>query len=235
MTSVPFDPSGFKKSLHNLQGLQEEISRLCREAVSHPIAADAIYHLMLEEAAIGPARRLAIFYLCNDILQYSSRKQITEFLEKSAGIFFPGFTPYIHRLAISERRPYLRVIEIWKERRVFSENFCNRLINDWSGGIQKTRRETAPQSKKPKTELIARLAALAEVLSSINPASLLTSTDNLAKCISRDGPLIPIDVQQINAILPNLGVVENSLFDQLHKVSHAMLRLADFQDKYPVD
>ena len=235
--SHPFDPLAFKKAIKNLQGNQDEISSISHSVLQHPVAAEAIFQLMLDEAAASSARRLLIFYLCNDILQHASRKGLTDFLEKAASVFFPGFASFIFRLPIAERGRYLRVVEIWKERRVFSENFCNRLHAHWSSAGPVETSVEEPATKKIKSDTIAKLAVLTESIAAVcelNSSSSLIAKmfeDTVLKLTDEGSPeTLGISLENISQLDPRLSELEDALAKELQAIGSAIVQLSAYHE-----
>ena len=77
-------------------------------------------------------RRLAIFYLFNDILQYAARGNMIEYLEQGTAEFLPCVGDVLERLSSKEKSPFIRVLIIWGERHVLSLNYVEKLKCQWT-------------------------------------------------------------------------------------------------------
>ena len=210
---ILMDLVAFRKSLKTLQATQDEIPRLSRAVACHPAQAEILLTAMVEEAVANASKRLLIFYLFNDIVQYSARKRITEFLEKGSGVFLHGFGPLVHRLPIAERSSYLRTIDIWRERAVYSENFCARLKIEW-GSDGKVRRgsEAADPADFLKAVDAARVAG---------EAAKQRYREALATLCG--GQQLPADPSDAATLLKALEAVETEISFELQNVGVACL------------
>ena len=76
-------------------------------------------------------RRLTLFYVFNDIVQYAARSQLNDYLEFGSSIFLPEVGLFIERLSVKEKNPFIRTLSIWEERHVFSSSFISRVRAHW--------------------------------------------------------------------------------------------------------
>ena len=215
------DLNVFRKNLKTLQGTQDDIPKLSRSVAAYPTSAESVFNIMVEEAIATASRRLLIFYLFNDIVQYAARKRLTEFLEKGSGVFLHGFGPLIDRLPIAERSTYLRTIDIWRDRAVYSASFCSRLRNEW---------ETYPtihQPSSPRRSIIDH-SEIVRKIQSARGASIAAKekyNELFAKCCA--GQQLPASISDAAALLSALKTVEAKLVSELQIVGVARLRFSD--------
>jgi len=100
-------------------------------------------------------KRLTLFYVFNDIVQYAARSQLTDYLECGSSIFLPEVGLLIERLSHKERSPFIRTLTIWQERHVFSSTFIGRVRAHWerplsdSSGAYSAREMKDPTIKTP--------------------------------------------------------------------------------------
>jgi hypothetical protein len=76
-------------------------------------------------------RRLSLFYLFNDIIQYAAKDHNTSYLEHGSNVFIPVVTHHIERFSDKEKSPFLRTLTIWGERHILSKRFVERLRSLW--------------------------------------------------------------------------------------------------------
>ena len=212
------DSVALRKALRVLQATQDEIPKLSRLITSQPGTAETSLQIMVEEAMANAPKRLLIFYLFNDIVQYASRKRLTEFLEAGSGVFLHGFGPLVHRLPVSERKSYIRTVEIWKERHVYSENFCARLAADWSS-IAKDG-EASPRKKMDTSEI---LKSLTKAQAGVDEAKFKYLEVSTKLCRGN----LPVSLQSVCTVVSALEAVESQLGLELQQIAVALLRLGD--------
>ncbi len=53
------------------------------------------------------------------------------FLEHGSNVFLSFVTTLLGRFSLKEKTPFVRVLSIWEERRVFSPHFIERLRSQW--------------------------------------------------------------------------------------------------------
>jgi hypothetical protein len=76
-------------------------------------------------------QKLALFYLLNDVVQHSKRKNYNEVLEKFQGVLKEAI-PHLKDETISPK--IRRCFNIWSERQVFNEKFIKDLISSIEAG-----------------------------------------------------------------------------------------------------
>ena len=113
-------------------------------------------------SAVKTEQRLTLFYLLNDVVQHSKRKNYDDLLEKFEGIL-KEVMPYMKEDKICEK--VQRCLDIWVERQVFSEKF----VGELSPIIKKNKEEqelidnfqVGPvQSLKPSNNLLKKASQL---------------------------------------------------------------------------
>ena len=91
----------------------------------------ATYKRTFHRSHIPLPRRLALFYLFNDIVQYAAKIRGYHYLESGASVFLPQVPNVLEKLTQKEKAPYLRTLDIWEERRVYSGSFLSKLRDTW--------------------------------------------------------------------------------------------------------
>lgn len=92
----------------------------------------AFISFSISRSHVSYQRRLALFYLFNDVVQFAAKDHLVAFLEHGCSVFIPAVSKIVERLSDSERAPFLRTLSVWDERRVFSVHFVDRLRSTWS-------------------------------------------------------------------------------------------------------
>ncbi|KAL0099738.1 hypothetical protein PUN28_019860 [Cardiocondyla obscurior] len=130
-----FDAEQFERRLHALKDSQESIQGLsawCLDRRQHHKKIVATWLQVLKKVKVE--HRLTLFYLANDVIQYSKRKNF-EFVE-SWGTTLQRATPMVRDEKVKHR--ILRIFKIWDQRQVYDEEF----LTDLSGLIS-----AAPKKK----------------------------------------------------------------------------------------
>ncbi|KAJ8678406.1 hypothetical protein QAD02_014193, partial [Eretmocerus hayati] len=135
MVSNDFDQEQFERRLQTLKDSQESIQSLsawCLERRQHHKKIVATWLQVLKKVKVE--HRLTLFYLANDVIQYSKRKNF-EFVE-SWGTTLQRATTMVRDEKVKHR--ILRIFKIWDQRQVYDEEF----LADLSGLIS-----AAPKKK----------------------------------------------------------------------------------------
>ncbi|KOX77404.1 Regulation of nuclear pre-mRNA domain-containing protein 2 [Melipona quadrifasciata] len=151
MASGEFDVELFERRLHTLKDSQESIQGLsawCLERRQHHKKIVATWLQVLKKVKVE--HRLTLFYLANDVIQYSKRKNF-EFVE-SWGTTLQRATTMVRDEKVKHR--ILRIFKIWDQRQVYDEEF----LADLSGLISAApKKKLEPQPTAPPEEFQAAL------------------------------------------------------------------------------
>ncbi|CAH0403330.1 unnamed protein product [Chilo suppressalis] len=131
-----FNTLAFEKRLMQLKDTQESIQSLsswCLKQRSHHKKIVSSWLNVLKRVKVE--QRLTLFYLANDVIQYSKRKNY-EFVE-SWGLNLQKATPLVRDEKV--RPKILRIFKIWEQRSVYDDEFLSDLTGLLSAGaIKKT-------------------------------------------------------------------------------------------------
>ena len=83
-------------------------------------------------------QKLTLFYLINDIVQHSKRKNYTEMLDKIQGVLKEAM-PHLKDEKIVQK--IHRVLNIWSERQIFPEKIVTELMTVIESGLNKEDQE----------------------------------------------------------------------------------------------
>ncbi|EZA60065.1 uncharacterized protein LOC113563395 isoform X2 [Ooceraea biroi] len=151
MTSSDFDVEFFERKLYTLKDSQESIQGLsawCLERRQHHKKIVATWLQVLKKVKVE--HRLTLFYLANDVIQYSKRKNF-EFVE-SWGTTLQRATTMVRDEKVKHR--ILRIFKIWDQRQIYDEEF----LADLSGLISAApKKKLEPQPAGPPEEFQAAL------------------------------------------------------------------------------
>ncbi|KAK3912167.1 Regulation of nuclear pre-mRNA domain-containing protein 2 [Frankliniella fusca] len=119
-----FNEQSFEKKLLGLKDSQESISTLsdwCLQHKQHHKKIVSTWLSVLKKVRVE--NRLTLFYLANDVIQYSKRKNY-DFVE-SWGTALQKATTMVRHDKVMDR--ILRIFKIWGERNVYNEEFLTDL------------------------------------------------------------------------------------------------------------
>ncbi|XP_014286600.1 uncharacterized protein [Halyomorpha halys] len=124
---APFDEDEFEEKLLYLKDTQDSIGSLSGWCLMHQEYHEKIVSTWLNVLKkVKIEHRLVLFYLANDVIQYSRRKSLP---------FVDSFAPALQKATkmVREdnhiRNKVMRLFKIWSERGVYEENFLVELSN----------------------------------------------------------------------------------------------------------
>ncbi|KAH9645676.1 hypothetical protein HF086_005325 [Spodoptera exigua] len=129
-----FNTLAFEKRLMHLKDTQESIQGLsawCLKQRPHHKKIVSSWLNVLKRVKVE--QRLVLFYLANDVIQYSKRKNY-EFVE-SWGLNLQKATPLVRDEKV--RPKILRIFKIWEQRSVYDDEFLSDLTGLLSAGALK--------------------------------------------------------------------------------------------------
>ncbi|XP_028041782.1 regulation of nuclear pre-mRNA domain-containing protein 2 isoform X1 [Bombyx mandarina] len=129
-----FNTLAFEKRLMQLKDTQESIQSLsswCLKQRTHHKKIVSSWLNVLKRVKIE--QRLVLFYLANDVVQYSKRKGY-DFVE-SWGLYLQKATPLVRDEKV--RPKILRIFKIWEQRSVYDDEFLSDLTGLLSAGAIK--------------------------------------------------------------------------------------------------
>ncbi|KAM3958401.1 LOW QUALITY PROTEIN: uncharacterized protein ACR2FA_007550 [Aphomia sociella] len=131
-----FNTLTFEKKLMQLKDTQESIQSLSswclKQRTQHKRIVSSWLNVLKR---VKVEQRLVLFYLANDVIQYSKRKNY-EFVE-SWGLNLQKATPLVRDEKV--RPKILRIFKIWEQRGVYDDEFLSDLTGLLSAGaIKKT-------------------------------------------------------------------------------------------------
>ncbi|CAG9792352.1 unnamed protein product [Diatraea saccharalis] len=192
-----FNTLAFEKRLMQLKDTQESIQSLsswCLKQRSHHKKIVSSWLNVLKRVKVE--QRLTLFYLANDVIQYSKRKNY-EFVE-SWGLNLQKATPLVRDEKV--RPKILRIFKIWEQRSVYDDEFLSDLTGLLSAGaIKKT--DDDPLDFQPQ-----------QLVNKIKQCSVLEADTDLRLKYIHESPLKLSDADALSANLK-----ERSLKDDVEK------------------
>uniref|UniRef100_A0A6P7H0K6 Regulation of nuclear pre-mRNA domain-containing protein 2 n=1 Tax=Diabrotica virgifera virgifera TaxID=50390 RepID=A0A6P7H0K6_DIAVI len=174
-----FDILQFEKQLTTLKDSQEAINNCCQWCLQYKNYHKKIVNAWLNVLKrVKVEQRLNLFYLANDVIQYSKRKNY-DFVE-SWGIALQKATTMVRDDKVKHK--ILRIFKIWEQRGVYNNEF----ISDLCGLINVV--PSAPKNDEPHefqpSYVIGRIKTCAR---------LEKDTDTKLKILKEHNPKIQLD------------------------------------------
>ncbi|CAX40536.1 regulator of Ty1 transposition protein, putative [Candida dubliniensis CD36] len=118
---MSFSATAFKNKLDTLSETQESIVSISQWVLFHQKyhkeSATIWYNYIIQDS-ITPAKRLALLYLCNDVVQQARRKNKPEFINE-----FNKVLPGALNKDYANLRPKVdRLLNVWEERKIFTKD-----------------------------------------------------------------------------------------------------------------
>ncbi|CAG9797269.1 unnamed protein product [Chironomus riparius] len=205
-----FDCEKFENRLKNLKDTQDSITGLSKWCLNKRVAHKSIVKCwlkVLKEVKIE--QRLTLFYLANDVIQHSKRKNY-EFVDSWATTLQRASTLVRDDARVKDK--VSRIFNIWQQREVYAEDF----ITDLNGLL------LINQVKKPLFTPSATTSYTASPVSSPTHRSddnedefqLQSLISNIKSCVSLETETDKNLKHVIKASVPDIEKVRNSLKDR---------------------
>ncbi|KAF4696727.1 hypothetical protein FOZ60_015627 [Perkinsus olseni] len=123
-----------RKKLREVAGTQEAIVGVAKIIGDMPSLSAEVCQILAEEHAHSRHinHKLSIFYVFNEIVQ-RSRTGNQSLLQAGAEKFLnPNMCSFVANLSPHDKKPYLRTLDIWLKRRVYSAKYLTGLREAWS-------------------------------------------------------------------------------------------------------
>ncbi|KAI4493930.1 hypothetical protein M0804_002106 [Polistes exclamans] len=199
MATSDFDVELFERRLHTLKDSQESIQSLstwCLERRQHHKKIVATWLQVLKKVKVE--HRLTLFYLANDVIQYSKRKNF-EFVE-SWGTTLQRATTMVRDEKVKHR--ILRIFKIWDQRQVYDEEF----LADLSGLIS-----AAPKKKaEPQPATVPEEFQAALLISTMRSCATLEQATDARLRDLRDSNIDIENAEELCASLKDRRRVEDA-------------------------
>ncbi|XP_063222834.1 mucin-2-like [Bacillus rossius redtenbacheri] len=184
-----FNEHQFEKKLQYLKDSQESIQSLSSWCLQHRQHHKKIVSSWLRVMKkVKVEHRLTLFYLANDVIQYSKRKSY-EFVE-SWGTALQRATPMVREEKVKHK--ILRIFKIWNDRGVYDDSF----VSDLCGLLSTQTKKTQPEPALVETEF--QSSALFDLIRSCS--QLDDETDTRLRKL-KESPISVCDADGICTIL----------------------------------
>ncbi|XP_018332365.1 regulation of nuclear pre-mRNA domain-containing protein 2 isoform X2 [Agrilus planipennis] len=192
MTSE-FNTAQFEKRLSSLKDSQESINSCCHWCLENRQFHKKIvlsWFNVLKRAKVE--QRLTLFYLANDVIQYSKRKNY-DFVESWVTTLQKATTMVRDEKV---KHKILRIFKIWEQRGVYGEEF----ISDLCGLISASPKKTDEPTEFQLSYLMQKIK---------NCSNLETETDLKLKQLKEHNPKIQIDAESLVTSLKDRAHVDD--------------------------
>ncbi|XP_076267917.1 uncharacterized protein LOC143200984 isoform X3 [Rhynchophorus ferrugineus] len=206
VTEAEFNALQFEKTLTNLKDSQESINSCCQWCLKNRQHHKKIVNSWLNVLKrVKVEQRLILFYLANDVVQYSKRRNY-EYVE-SWGTAIQKATTLVRDDKVKHK--ILRIFKIWEQRSVYGEEF----ITDLCGLI-------SVQPAGPKNDEPHEFQASYVINKIKTCANLEKDTDLKLKQLKEHNPKIQIIEGLINSLKDRVHVddVEKELDEYVDHV-----------------
>ncbi|KAG8222834.1 hypothetical protein J437_LFUL010346 [Ladona fulva] len=145
-----FNEHQFEKKLLSLKDSQDSIQNLSAWCLQHRQQNKKIVAIWLKVLRkVKPDQRLTLFYLANDVIQYSKRKGYE---------FVQTFAPALQKATTLVRdnkvkQSILRIFKIWDERGIYDETF----ISDLTGLLTTSTKGQSSEQSQPLPDFQPRI------------------------------------------------------------------------------
>jgi len=130
-----FDDVKFMKELVHLRDTQEAIQSLSAWCIKNKKSAYKIARCWVKVTKkVKTEQKLPLFYLINDVVQHSKRKNFNEVIERTQSVLKEAMPHLKDETICSKVR---RVLDIWGERQVFPDKFLKELVAILESGKKK--------------------------------------------------------------------------------------------------
>lgn len=157
--SVEFDVPAFEQRLKELKDTQDSIQQLsawCLQRRAHHKKIVTSWLNVLKQVKVE--HRLILFYLANDVIQYSKRKNY-EYVD-SWGTYLQKATTLVRDEKVKHK--ILRIFKIWEQREIYNDEF----LADLNGLL------SATSAKKPEPQSAPSVTAPAAATLATGPTRL---------------------------------------------------------------
>ncbi|KAF4676728.1 hypothetical protein FOL47_005445 [Perkinsus chesapeaki] len=122
-----------RKKLREVSGTQEAIVGVAKIIGDMPSLSNEVCQILAEEHAHSRHinHKLSIFYVFNEIVQ-RGRTGNQKLLQAGAEKFLnPNMCNFVATLSPHDKKPYMRTLDIWLKRRVYSAKYLTGLRESW--------------------------------------------------------------------------------------------------------
>ncbi|XP_055591692.1 nuclear receptor coactivator 6 isoform X2 [Uranotaenia lowii] len=182
-----FDVPGFETKLRDLKDTQDGIQQMsawCLQRRAHHKKIVTSWLNVLKQVKVE--HRLTLFYLANDVIQYSKRKNY-EFVD-SWGTYLQKATTMVRDEKVKNK--ILRIFKIWEQREIYNDEF----LADLNGLLSAT--TAAAAAKKNDSSVSASTKSISDRAGSSSPSLKATLGAQMPT-----GPTKLAEIKQATAVL----------------------------------
>lgn len=223
--SMSFSPKTYQKKLEALQDSQESIVSISQWLLFHHRHSKEIcelwaQYILSEDPTVNLKKKLALLYLCNDIVQQARHKREPEF-SKGFAYVLPRILHNIYPTINQTLQPKIdRLIGVWEQRNIFEKADIGKMrkaIQNLKSG--KDYLEPSEESNSSKSQASAPISS--ELIHLNDAFNLLTKTlDTASANLSQVGMqcklYLPQNPENLdNLPLPNVYLTKLNVLEKL--------------------
>lgn len=224
---MSFSPKAYQKKLESLQDTQESIVSISQWLLFHHRQSKEIcelwaQYILSDDPTVNLKKKLALLYLCNDIVQQARSKREPEFSKGFANVL-PRILHKIYPTVNQTLQPKIdRLIGVWEQRNIFDRadiGEMKKAVHSLKSG----RNYKEPSEESSSTKVQASSPISSELVNLNDAFNLLTKTlDTASANLSQVGMQCKLYLPQNPENLDNLPLpnVYLSKLNVLEKLCH---------------
>ncbi|CDK24218.1 unnamed protein product [Kuraishia capsulata CBS 1993] len=131
---MAYSREAVEEKLDRLDESQASIVAIAQWCLFHQRNAKETVSIWSDAMKNTPKKRLALFYLANEVIQQSRAHRRTEFLMYFSEFLPPVLEEVFQSLNAKDQARFKKVIGVWKERAIFSDRIFKNLYGAIEGG-----------------------------------------------------------------------------------------------------
>lgn len=232
---MSFSPQIYRQKLEALQDTQESIVSISQWLLFHYRHCQELCDLWAEytlsnESSMNPKKRLALFYLCNDVVQQARHKRRPQFTE----CFAKSLPAILHKVYPNMRNDLQskveRLIAVWEQRSIFDKSDIEKMkraietLKKGEGYNDKS--DTAMKKTQTQAQIAPDLIHLNDLYNHLSKV-LDSSSSNLAQVGAQCKLYLPQNPEtQDDLPLPNVYITKLNVLEKLCNMTKGNLQEA---------
>lgn len=222
---MSFSPQAYRKKLEGLQDTQESIVSISQWLLFHHRHCKELCdiwanYILSDDPALDLKKKLALLYLCNDVVQQARHKRKPEFIEE----FSKSLPVVLHRIystVNSSLQPKIdRLINVWNQRNIFEKNCISKMkkaLESLKSGkeLDTSGPEAMPAKMTQQPQIAPELVHLNNIYNHLSSV-LDSASSNLSQVGVQCKLYLPQNPEnQDNLPLPNVYIAKLNVLEKL--------------------